>query len=121
MRHRLVGLLLLAACGGLTETEDGAVFLDVVRPSSATLQTGATLQLQAAARDARGEVVEAIILWSAADPFLTVDETSGLVTALAIGTGGRVQAHTGTGSRALHSEIVLLTVVAPPTPSPAAR
>lgn len=121
MRLGLGCLLLLAACGGLTPTEDGATFLDVVRPVSTTLVTGATLQLTATARDARGEPVEAVILWSAADDFLTVDEFSGLVTAVAAGTGGRVQARTGTGTATLYSDILTFTVTDPATQSPGSR
>ncbi|MDZ4674042.1 MAG: Ig-like domain-containing protein [Gemmatimonadota bacterium] len=121
MRRGLLSLTLLTACGGLTATADGATFLDVVRPASTTLETGATLQLQAIARDARGEPVAAAITWAASDPFLTIDPTTGLLTAVATGTGGRVQASTGTGSRALYSEVLLFTVVAPVPPSPTVR
>lgn len=118
MRRGVLGLVLLAGCGGLTATEEGATFLDVVRPATTTLDTGATLQLVAIARDARGEPLEAVILWSSAASFLTVDESTGLLTAVAPGTGGRVQAHTGSGTSALHSDILLFTVV-DPTPPPA--
>lgn len=118
MRRGFVGLLLLAACGGLTPTEDGATFLDVVRPTSTNLTTGTTLQLTATALNARGEPVEALIFWSASDPFLTVDEASGLLTAVSPGTGGRVQARTGTGAATLYSEILVFTVADPP-PAPA--
>jgi hypothetical protein len=110
-----VWLLGVAACGGLTPTEDGVTFLDVLPPALTTLEVGATLQLEAQALDARGEPVPATILWSSADAFVTVDETTGLVTAVAEGTGGRIQARTGTGSRTLYSELVLLTVTEPPS------
>lgn len=118
MRPGFLALLLLSACGGLTATEDGAAFLDVIRPASTTLETGATLQLQAVARDARGEPVAATISWSAADPFVSVDEATGVVTAVAPGTGGRVQARTGSGASVLYSELLLFTVVAPTPPPP---
>jgi len=121
VRIGLAALLLIAACGSLTETEDGATFLDLVRPPITTLQTGDTLRLRATALNARGEPVEAVILWASADPFVAVDEATGLVTAVAPGTGGRVQARTGSGSRTLYSELILLTVVAPPPASPAER
>lgn len=121
MRRGLLALTLLAACGGLTATEDGATFLDVVRPLSTTLETGATLQLQAIARDARGEPVAAPITWSTADPFLTIDPISGLLTAVATGTSGRVQASTGSGSSALYSDVLLFTVVEPVPPTPSVR
>jgi hypothetical protein len=107
----LVGLL---ACGGLTETEEGVAFLEVVPPTSPTLQVGATLQLEARALNARGEPVQAVILWSAADPFLSVEEATGLVSALTAGTGGRIQARTGTGTRTLYSDFIVLTVTEPP-------
>ncbi|HUG27717.1 MAG TPA: Ig-like domain-containing protein [Gemmatimonadales bacterium] len=110
--------LLLAGCGGLTATEDGVAFLDVVRPASTTLEVGATVQLTAVARDARGEPVNAIIRWVSGDDFVTVDEVTGVVTGLAEGTGGRIQASTGTGSQAIYSDPLLLTVVAPPPPPP---
>lgn len=114
MRSLRAGALLLAlGCGSLTETEDGAAFLDVVRPPVTTLEVGATLQLVATARNARGEPVEAAITWRSADGFLAVDETTGLVTALAPGTGGRIQASTGTAPRRLVSDLILLTVVEP--------
>lgn len=109
---------LLAACGGLTETADGVAFLDVVRPPSTTLEVGETLQLSALALDARGEPVDAAIRWTSGDPFLTVDETTGLVTGLAEGSEGRIQASTGTGSLTIYSDPLLLTVVAPPPPPP---
>jgi len=118
MKRGVLGLILLTACGGLTATEDGATFLDVVRPTTTTLDTGATLQLVATARDARGEPLDAVISWSSADSFLAVDESTGLLTAVAAGTGGRVQAHTGSGATALHSDILVFTVV-DPTPPPA--
>lgn len=107
----LVGLL---ACGSLTETEDGVAFLEVVPPTAPTLLVGATLQLEARALDARGEPVQAVILWSAADPFLSVEEATGLVSGLAAGNGGRIQARTGTGTRTLYSDFILLTVTEPP-------
>lgn len=110
-------LLVATACGSLTETEDGVAFLDVIRPVSTSLQVGATLQLEARALDARGQPVTAAIRWSSADDFLLVDESTGLVTAVAEGTGGRIQARTGTGSRALFSNFLTLTVVPPPAPA----
>lgn len=116
-----IGLLGLAACGSLTETEDGVAFLDVVRPAVTTVEVGATLQLQALALNARGEPVEAEVFWSTPDDFLSVEETSGLVTGLAVGTGGRVQARTGTGSRALYSDFLLITVTDPPPQTAPAR
>lgn len=119
MRPRLaIAALLLASCGGLTETEDGVAFLDVIRPPSTTMQIGETLQLTARALDARGEPVEAPIRWISGNAFLAVDEVTGLVTGLAAGTGGRIQASTGTGSRAIVSDPLLLTVVEPPPPPP---
>ncbi len=107
----LVGLL---ACGSLTETGDGVAFLEVAPPATSTLLVGATLQLEASALNARGEPVQAEILWSSADPFLSVEEATGLVSAVAAGTGGRIQARTGTGTRTLYSEFIRLTVTEPP-------
>ncbi len=110
--------LCLVGCGGLTETGDGVTFLDVLRPASTTLEVGATVQLTAVARDARGEPVDAIIRWVSGDDFVAVDAVTGVVTALAEGTGGRIQASTGTGDRTIYSDPLLLTVVAPPPPPP---
>ncbi len=110
--------LFLAGCGGLTETGEGVTFLDVIRPASTTLEIGATVQLRAIARDARGEPVDAIIRWVSGDDFVAVEEVTGVVTGLAEGTGGRIQASTGTGSETLYSDPVLLTVLAPPPPPP---
>lgn len=115
----LAAALLLGGCGGLTETEDGVAFLDVLPPAKTTLEVGETVQLVALPLDARGEPVEAPVRWVSASNFLAVEETTGLVTALAEGTGGRVQASTGTPPRAIYSEPVTLTVVAPP-PAPVA-
>lgn len=106
-------LLLITGCGGLTETEDGVVFLEVIRPPSTTLIVGATLQLEARALDARGDPVDAEVRWASADPFLAVEELTGLVTALDVGTGGRLQARTGSGSRTLYSDPITLTVIEP--------
>jgi hypothetical protein len=111
------GLLLLAACGNLTATDDGVAFLDVVRPASTTIETGSTLQLSATALDAQGAPLAVEIRWASADSFLSVDPASGLVTAIAPGSGGRIQAQTGTGTNILHSEPLLLTVVDPPPSS----
>lgn len=111
-------ILLSAACGGLTETDDGVAFLDVQRPASTTLEVGETLQLVALALDARGEPVDAPIQWVSPDDFLAVDAETGLVTALAAGTNGRVQASTGAPPRQLFSDPVVLTVVEPPPPPP---
>jgi len=113
--------VLVAGCGGLTETGDGVAFLEVVRPVTPVLAPGATLQLEAVALDARGEPVDAEIRWLSADAFLAVEEATGLVTALEPGVGGRIQARTGTGSRTLYSDLLLLDVVAPPAPTPSPR
>lgn len=119
MRAAQAALVLLAlGCGSLTETEDGVTFLEVLPPAKSTLEVGETLQLQARTLDARGEPVEAEVRWLSADDFLEVEELTGLVTALEVGTGGRVQASTGGGTRMLFSEPVSLTVVAPPPPPP---
>lgn len=112
---------LLAACGSLTETEDGVAFLDVLPPAQTTLEVGQTLQLVAIPLDARGEPVEAPVRWVSTATFLAVEESTGLVTALATGTNGRIQASTGTSPRLLFAEPVVLTVVEPPAePAPPA-
>lgn len=119
MRVALGALMLLAlGCGSLTETEDGVTFLEVLPPGRSSLEVGETLQLQARTLDARGEPVTAPVRWLSADDFLEVGEFTGLVTALAVGTGGRIQASTGSGTRILFSDPLVLNVVAPPPPPP---
>lgn len=115
MKLLLAAAVLLAGCGGLTETEDGVAFLDILPPARTTLEVGETLQLVAVPLDARGEPVEAPVRWVSASDFLAVEEATGLVTALAEGTNGRVQASTGTTPRPLYSDPVTLTVVAAPS------
>ncbi|HEX6107633.1 MAG TPA: Ig-like domain-containing protein [Gemmatimonadales bacterium] len=105
---RLAPLALLLACSSLEEGAGGVVGLEIRTPSSLVLEVGETLQLSATALDADGNVVDAVVLWRTADAAVTVDEASGLVTAVAPGTG-RVQATAG----ALSSELVSLTVLAP--------
>lgn len=127
MRAPLTALALLAlGCGSLTETEDGVTFLEVLPPARTTLAVGETLQLQARTLDARGEPVTAPVRWLSADAFLEVGELTGLVTARATGTGGRIQASTGSSPRVIVSDPLVLAVVAPapsppPPPSPAPR
>ena len=117
-RPGLLLALLLAGCGTLLETADGVAFLEIVHPSVTSLTVGETLQLEARALNARGEPVDVEVRWASADDFLAVDEQTGLVSAVEPGTGGRVQARTGSGSRSLFSDPVVLTVVAPPPPPP---
>ena len=75
------------ACAG-NPTEPQSVASVVVTPSTATLVTlGATVQLQATARDASGNpIADKTFTWSSSDESLATVDASGLVTAIASGT-----------------------------------
>jgi hypothetical protein len=109
---RSAGLLALAAlfgCSGLTKVDGDLVAIEVTTPVSDTIAVGQTLQLTARALNAGGEAVSVPIVWRTPDATVSVDSATGLVTGVASGTG-RVQAISGS----LASELVVLTVVAPP-------
>ena len=114
---RTVGAALAAlsfACGSLPTTSEGVAFLQVERPSDPTLIVGATLQLHAVALDKSGNPLEVSILWRTPDTTITVEATSGLVTAVTAGNG-RVQAVVGNDE--LVSDFITLQVEDPPAPS----
>jgi hypothetical protein len=93
-------------CSNLTEGAGGVVGLEVSVPSNSTVEVGEALQLSARALDRDGQTLNIPVAWRAADPTLTVDEQTGLVTGVAPGTG-RVQAFVGS----LASDFVSLTVI----------
>lgn len=108
---RRIGLLALigmtAGCANLPASGDGVVALELTIPASLALEFGQTVQLQARALDATGEpVAGAVITWATPDTTITVDETTGLVTAVDSAGTGRVQAAVGT----LHSELITFTL-----------
>jgi trimeric autotransporter adhesin len=66
------------------------VFSVVVSPSTATLSVGQPLQLSLIARSATGQVLSLTgrsISWSTSTPAITSVSSSGMVTALSVGTG----------------------------------
>jgi hypothetical protein len=100
-------LALGAGCSNLNEV-DGVVALEVTLPAPAIVEVNESLQLSARALNKDGDSVAAPIVWTAADPTLTVDASSGLLTGVAPGTG-RVQASLGT----LTSGVLTFSVIAP--------
>lgn len=101
-------LALAAGCSNLNEVGGGVVALEVTLPSPAIIEVNESLQLSARALNKDGDSVAAAIVWTAADPTLTVDASSGLLTGVAPGTG-RVQASEGT----LTSGVLTFRVIAP--------
>lgn len=103
-----VALALAAGCSNLNEVNGGVVALEVTLPAPSIVEVNETLQLSARALNKDGDSVAAQIVWTAADPTLTVDASSGLVTGVSPGTG-RVQASLGT----LTSGVLTFSVIAP--------
>jgi hypothetical protein len=108
-RATALGVLLgaLAGCSSLPVTGDGVVGLVVRTPTTLTLIEGQTVQLDAVALDRDGHPVPgAEIVWATPDSTITVDPSTGLVTAVdTIGTG-RVQASVGS----LRSDLITFTL-----------
>lgn len=102
-----VALALAAGCSNLNEV-DGVVALEVTLPAPSIIEVNESLQLSARALNKDGDSVAAAIVWTAADPTLTVDAASGLLTGVSPGTG-RVQASLGT----LTSGVLTFSVLAP--------
>lgn len=107
-------VLLLAGCGNLPASGDGIVALEVVQPSSLSLEEGASRQLTARAFNARGEEVATEIRWQTPDETVHVEELTGVVTALASTGTGRVQATVGT----LRSDLITFTLLPATAPGP---
>ena len=88
--------------------------MEILGPLLRTVEEGDTLQLEARALDANGDVVpDAVILWAVVDTAVvgfTIGETTGLVETTAPDTG-RVAAI----ADELPSEPVLIQVSRPPT------
>ena len=104
----LLPLLVVLGCSSLEEGDTIVVQLEVVSPSSLTIEVGGQVQLSARALNANGETIEAPVTWRTADPTVTVDEATGLVTGISPGTG-RVQAASGS----LSSDFLSFNVLAP--------
>jgi hypothetical protein len=101
-------LALAAGCSNLSEVDGVVVALEVTLPAPSIIEVNESLQLSARALNKDGDSVAAAIVWTAADPTLTVDASSGLLTGVAPGTG-RVQASEGT----LTSGVLTFSVIAP--------
>jgi hypothetical protein len=97
----------ILGCSDITEGAGGVVELEITSPAVNILETGETLQLSARALDKNGNAVSVPITWAAADPTLTVDATTGVISGVSPGTG-RVQAIAGT----LASPFVTFNVIA---------
>ena len=87
----VLALAWAAGCSGLDEGDTIAIELRVVSPVSQDIEVGEQIQLSAQAFNANGDVVDTPITWRSADPTVTVEESTGLVTGVSPGNG-RVQA-----------------------------
>ena len=109
MRRLLLIAVLALACTEITGNSDRIIAVEIVGPLIRTVEEGDTLQLEARALDANGNVVqEAVILWAVVDDSIvgfTIGETTGLVETTAPDTG-RVAAF----ADELPSEPVLIQV-----------
>jgi len=109
VRRLLLIAVLALACTEITGNSDRIIAVEIVGPLIRTVEEGDTLQLEARALDANGNVVqEAVILWAVVDDSIvgfTIGETTGLVETTAPDTG-RVAAF----ADELPSEPVLIQV-----------
>jgi hypothetical protein len=103
-----IAFALAAGCSNLNEVEGGVVALEVTLPSPSIIEVNESLQLSARALNKDGDSVAATIVWSAADPTLTVDASTGVLTGVSPGSG-RVQASVGS----LTSGVLTFSVIAP--------
>lgn len=108
-RWAAASLALAAACSSLDEGEAGIVSLQITTPEVLTVEVGQQVQLSAVALDADGIPVDVPVTWRAADPTITVGETTGLVTGVSPGSG-RVQAIAGP----LASDLLAFTILGRP-------
>lgn len=103
----LATLMTVAGCANLPVDGDGVVALEVTSPASLVLSEGQSVQLEARALDRNGAVVpDAAIVWATPDTTITVEEGTGVVTAIDSTGTGRVQAAVGT----LRSELITFTL-----------
>jgi Bacterial Ig-like domain (group 2) len=109
---RRIGLVLLAAaigCSGLTESEGGAVGIEVRVPGPDTVEVGESIQLSARPLDKNGDSAATAVTWVSADPTATIDASTGVLTGVTPGSA-RVQASVG----ALGSALITFAVVPAP-------
>ncbi len=115
LKTRGIIAVLTTACISITSGPGGIAAIEVDGLSQRSLEEGDTLSLVARAVDANNQVVtDAQVIWEILDVDsgqvgITLDETSGLITAGAPGTA-RVQASVGS----LRSGILAITVVPAP-------
>lgn len=118
----LVGLLLLAGCGGgggeSREPAPVGITTLTVFPSAAKISPAQTQQYTVVAKDSNNNIRNNVeVLWTVADLNIASIDQSGLLTALAVGTTS-VRALTGSVS----SQAAVVTIVSEPTgPGPVTR
>ena len=79
--------LLVAACGGSSSEPPASVASVEVTPATASREVGETVQLTATVKDADGHVLSGqAVAWSTSGSSVASVSSSGLVTALALGT-----------------------------------
>lgn len=107
----LVSLVLPVACSSNSTDSDpplpGEVSTITVTPNSSAIELGTTLALTAVARDGSGAVVSVDFTWSSSSEATATVNTTGLVTAVAVGTTSIVASYA-----AVHSAAVTATVTA---------
>jgi hypothetical protein len=89
---RLAALVVLAACSGLTDNEDGVASLEIRYPANTFLEAGTTVRLAGIARNAAGDSVDVAIRWRTPDTTVAIDSVTGLVAPLASSGSARIQA-----------------------------
>jgi len=98
---------LLGGCGKLSTTSEGVAFLQVQTPAKSTLVIGDTLRLHATVLDRSGDPLDVAISWRTPDTTITLNAATGLVRAVAAGTG---RAQAVVGDNELVSDFIVLTV-----------
>lgn len=101
------GLLLAAACAGLTETDGGVGSLAIRLPSPAEIEVGQTIPLGAVVQNGDGDTLATPVLWRVLDTTAVIDSITGALTGVRPGTA-RVVAR----ALDLYSTTVSFTVVA---------
>lgn len=81
MSRGWLALALAAACSSLSENDDGIAALEIRVPANLYLEEGETTRLRATARNRDGEAVDVPLVWRTADTTVSLDETTGDITA----------------------------------------
>ena len=83
-------VLALAACSSATGPDAGSsgeVATVLITPPTSTVSVGAQIPLQASVQDVAGRVIPSVpVVWSVKDPTIASVSSTGVVTALALGT-----------------------------------